>query len=307
MYVKVGTYTGSGADNPITGFGFAPVAGMIKRHASTAVALHIIKTSGVTHAKPMGANATTDDTRVTLDADGFTAKGTSVEQNSSGGTYDYIMWGADAADMAVFEYSGDTTDGRSVGSFTFTPDMAWVLPSSGTRASWRSDQTAGDSSHARFDQAVTTNIIQAFNAGSIEVGTAMNAAATTYYVAVWKKAAGVFATAEYSGDGTDDRNIAHGLSATPVYAYIQGQGTTQIGVMRFSAALDSGDITHLITNASDITDGIQAMDGTNVQLGASSTVNLVTGSPLYTLITFGENAPAAGGSNHNALLLLGVG
>lgn len=300
MYVKVGQYTGTGASNPQTGFGFAPVAGIIKRHGSTSSAVHIIKTGGVTHHKVMGLNATGDDTTVTLDADGFTALGITLETNTDTGTYDYVMIGAAAADMAVFEYTGDTTDNKDYGAFTFTPDMVWVMPSSTARMAWRCDQMAGDVSHSRWDNATTTNHIQAVGAGTIQVGTALNAA-IPYYVAVFKKAAGVFATAEYTGDGNDNRDIAHGLGATPVFTYIQTQTVSnQVGALAFS--VDAADTTHAITPAADFADGIQSMGATNVQVGANATVNLVTGSPVYSMFTFGQSLPAAGspGNSGNA-------
>jgi hypothetical protein len=303
VYVTVGTYTGSGASNPQTGFGFAPVVVFIKRHGSTNAAAQLIKTGGVTHYKAIGANAVVDDTNATLDADGFTPIANVVEINTAAGTYEYIAWGAASADMAVFEYAGDTSDNRDVGAFTFTPNMAWVLPSGTGRAMWRSDQLTGDLSQ-RFDVTATTNNIQAFGAGTIQVGTALDAGSTNYYVAVWKTATGVFALTEYAGNGSDNRDVAHGLTVSPAWAYVQTQDvSTQIGTMRFST--DVGDVSHPTTAVADAADQIQSMDATNVNLGAASTVNLTTGTPTYTLVTFGANLPSVGSSG--LLPLLGVG
>ena len=293
MYVKTGTYAGNSGTNPITGVGFAPVCMWIKRHGSTSTAAQVIKTNGVTHTKLVGFNATTDDTPVTLDSDGFTVLTAAGEVNITGGNYDYIAIGAVAADMAVFEYAGDGVDNTTVGSFGFTPDLVVVLPSSTVRPAWRSDLMVGDLSHARSDQAVVANVIQALQSGSIQVGTLLNAAGTTYYAAVFKKAAGVLSTAEYTGNGADNRDIAHGLGVTPTFIYLQSKTvTSQVGVLRFGT--DAGDVTHSIISTADAANQIQAMGATNIQVGSSDLVNLTTGSPVYSFFTFADAAPVAG-------------
>lgn len=291
MFVKTGTYTGTGASNPITGFGFAPVFLWIKRHGATSPSVQVIKTGGVSHSKANGANAVVNDTNITLDADGFTLVGNDATFNTNGGTYEYIAVGAEAADMAVFEYAGDTTDNRTVGSFSFTPDLVFVLPSSTVRPAWRCDQTAGDLSHDRYDRDVVANAVQALQSGSIQVGTSLNASATTYYVAVLKKVAGVLSTAEYIGDGLDDRNIAHGLTTTPTFAYVQGQTSANTnGLMRFGA--DVTDVAHQVVGGSDLSNRLQSIDGTNVQIGSGDEANRAAAT--FSLLTFADRVAAAG-------------
>lgn len=292
MKVKVGTYTGNGlAPNPVTGVGFAPTALWVKRLGTTGTTHLAIEVAGTTRTKA-GNLAAAWDTQgtFTLDADGFTASNNNTAINESAIVYTYIAWGAAAADCATFSYAGDASDARQVGAIGFQPDLAFVIGSTSEPTYWRSDQVAGDLSQ-HFDGKVGANRIEAFHSAGITVGTTLNSGTGTYFVLCFKKVAGVLATAEYAGNGADDRSIAHGLTATPAFTIVQQQ-IDQAGrslTMRFNT--QEGDLSNAF-NGAEAANQIQAVDDTNIQVGTSTFVN--ENLQTYTIVTFAE---VVGGGN----------
>ena len=88
----------------------------------------------------------------------------------------------------------------------------------------------------------------------------------------------IFNLVAYTGDGNDNRIVAHGLGRSPVMAWVQGI-TAQIDVIWMSGfvAGQSKD-----GNSNIITDGIKSVDATNVTLGTTNSVNQSTkGYVLY--------------------------
>jgi hypothetical protein len=305
MLVKQGTYVGSGASNPQTGIGFAPIAVFGKIHGGTSIGWWAFKDGATTHTKTHSLN-TWDAvvTSLTLDADGFTPIGSDANSNANLSNYDYIAIGAASANAAIVTWSGDNANPRDVGALSFQPDAAFLIQSNSIRPMWRTAEMAGDASQ-RYDQVATTDHIEGFHAAGITVGLTANTTGNTYWALCLKKQAGVFHTTEYVGDGVNDRNVAHGLTTTPVFAAVQPQDvTSQVFTMRFGT--DAGDVSHSALAGGDIANLIQTMDATNVQLGDDARVNQAASTPTYTLITFASTAGGGGGST-GSLLLLGVG
>lgn len=75
----------------------------------------------------------------------------------------------------------------------------------------------------------------------------------------------------YTGNGSDDRNIAHGLGRTPIFVHLLSTDSSatlapHIWCTGFAAGYSRS------TSAANL-DRIQSVDGTNVQIGANSEAN----------------------------------
>lgn len=292
MLVTSGSYTGDGTDGKGIAVGWQPSLVVVKQDGATEFVVRT-STMGADETKPSleDASALTSNLIQSFTATGFTV-GDDAAVNSNGATYYWTAWQVDSDDMAVYSYTGTGSGtNHTHASVGFTPELAWVIPAGTASMYWRSDQHPANESQ-RFNATATTGAISAFVAGGISVGaTTINSGGATYHAVVWKKVAAVLATAAYNGDGSDNRNIAHGLGATPIFALVQCQNVA-VGSAAIRFADQVGDLSFLTGSAADAANHIQAMDGTNVQVGTSNNVNRGVSAPPYTLVVFGELVPS---------------
>ena len=93
-FIKIGTYSGTGADQAITGVGFQPAVVIAKRIDSTsnwAIADDVRTTAGEGHQLyPNLTNPQSISAPWTMESDGFSLDGGGVDYNASGGTYLYM-------------------------------------------------------------------------------------------------------------------------------------------------------------------------------------------------------------------------
>lgn len=90
---KMGSYTGTGASNAITGLGFTPKMVMIKRtDAAGDWSLNYIQPSSGTTSQTVIDTSGRGATSSTLDSNGFTLDST-ANINTNGATYIYAAWG----------------------------------------------------------------------------------------------------------------------------------------------------------------------------------------------------------------------
>lgn len=78
----------------------------------------------------------------------------------------------------------------------------------------------------------------------------------------------------YTGDGNDNRDIAHGLGRTPVFVII-AQYSGSVNLCFWISGMGS---TSKTGDGNTTTNGIQAVDGTNVNIGTDTAVNNNTSS-----------------------------
>lgn len=268
-------YTGNGTtSNPITGIGYRPASVWIRREASIGTLYVSIDVSGTVYTKPSGSNVAVTTT-VSFTSDGFTLITTNTDLNETGVSYFFIAFPRDTSICDTFTYVGDGTDNRSVGSLSFTPDLAFCMPLTSARGPyWTSTKHSADSSQPLTNgAAAAANFIQSLVSGGIQVGTSLNTNLTNYYVLCFLNVSQMLSQTGYTGDGVDDRNVAHGLGVSPGLVLTQSRsGTAQNAVLRFLAqtgdiSVAAGDTVNLTTNA------IQSLDTANVNLGTNSAVN----------------------------------
>ena len=180
--MKVGTYTGNGTGQAITGVGFAPenviVLGnnaqrAVTRFAGMARTYGFDNTTGVT----TGVSS--------LDANGFSV-GNAAETNANGIAYHYIAFNDVANSVDVGSYAGNNTDNRNIATVGFQPEYVLVRAddaTTGRAATARPSSLAGDNSLFFAATAMGNNRVQALQANGFQVGTGaeVNAGAVTYY------------------------------------------------------------------------------------------------------------------------------
>lgn len=294
----VGQYTGNATSPRKIVTGFQPSLVIIKR--TTAIAGHF-------HTASMGSNQiryltnTIADTSGnfirSLESDGFNVGHSStIGDNVSGATYNYIAFKSTAGVFAEGSYTGNATDNRSITGVGFKPDMVLVKNGSNatannTRPVMNVPESYGDSGSILTATANTVNTIQALENDGFQVGTSVfaNGSGDTYY---WAAFAGVpsytasgtyeMATGTYTGNGTGV-SISD-LAFAPDLVIIKDEAANH-GVFR--TRLMSGDITaYMAAGTADFAGGITALTNNGFTIGNSTIVN--TASNTYHWQAFGN-------------------
>ncbi len=291
MYVSTGTYVGAGGTpTVVTGVGFQPLGLFIKGENAADGSL-VIAVGATVHTRVLTGTSAWDTQGTTaMGSDGFTVTGNFAAINSSGITYRFVAFGQASADCDSFTWTGDGTDNKNVGSIAFQPDVVFVIGAAATSNSkvrLRTDRYTGDSS-SPLNSVAAADFIAGFTSSGITVGTANNVNTVVYYALCFKKVAGILSTvANYTGNGSDNRDIAHGLAATPVFTLIsRTTNGADSAAIRFASQAGDNSMTVTTASAANI---IQAVDGTNVQVGTSTTVN--NNTDTYAMLNFGVAAP----------------
>ena len=181
--LQVGSYTGNGTSQPITGIGFSPeYVVILGSYADNAIQRSATMTTPYRFDDPAaGANSLNS-----LDADGFTV-GSHAQVNSSGITYHYIAWNVVPGVVAAGSYNGDGLDDRSITGVGFLPEYVIVKAdadgASCHRGVHRPSSIATDSTLNFTIGANFANGIQTLEADGFQVGTdcTVNTGGTTYH------------------------------------------------------------------------------------------------------------------------------
>jgi hypothetical protein len=170
--LRLGTYTGSGGTQSITGLAFSPEY-VIVLPANNNKAYHRTSAGGL-RSNRFDAGGDTNTGITSLDADGFSVASASAPDNLNAAavTYHYAAWNAAPGTTAVGTYAGDNTDNRPIDLPGLPPRYVIVqsLTGGGSDAIQRTATMAGDVS-INFRNAVNTNRIQALRPLGFEVGT----------------------------------------------------------------------------------------------------------------------------------------
>jgi hypothetical protein len=184
--MRVGNYTGNGANRSFTGFGFSPEAVILLGNNA---ARGVMRLSGM--ARSFGFDNTTGTTTAvtSLDADGFSL-GTAAEANTNAVAYHYVAFNDVANSIDIASYVGNNTDNRAIATVGFQPEYTLIRANdtaTGRAANARPSSVAGDNALLFTGTAMGNNRIQALQANGFQLGTStdVNANAITYhYLAV---------------------------------------------------------------------------------------------------------------------------
>jgi hypothetical protein len=189
--LKVGSYSGNGATQSVSGAGFSPeYAAVFSAGAQNAVQRY----SGMTTSFQFDGDTGNAQRITSLDGNGFSV-GTQNTVNSSGTAYHWIAFNDSAGLLDVGSYAGNGADPRSVTGVGFQPEYVMVRGSSiatPRQGVHRPASLAGDST-LRFDATGNfTNNIQTLQSDGFEVGgdSNVNYSGTTYHYLAARDTAG---------------------------------------------------------------------------------------------------------------------
>lgn len=302
MISNSGSYTGNGTTQNVTAPGAAAGLVLIKVAGSIA-AMWCSAMPAASYKAATGSTALVTTNGITQHASGFTV-GSDATINANGLTYDYVCV-CDNADgnFSAISYTGNATDNRdlTLTGLSGTPDAAWVLGDTAQPVARRTSTMSGDQS-GTYTTSLTTNLIQAFGSGTIQVGTSaiVNGNGITYYAVALKAVVGLFAVVTYTGDGTDNRDIT-GVGFSPDNIITKSASTDE---PPFYPKRFTTDTCHHLTASADASDRIQARVSDGFTVGANVRVNANGVAYHATAWKDGTTAPP---TSTNRLLSLGVG
>lgn len=283
--MKTGTYTGTGANQTITGIGFRPDLVIIKDDTTQ---LAVFRTSMMQGDITAHMSSGVSDFALgitSLNADGFSL-GTSTITNTNALTYQYQAFGnaynpytnSGASDFAVGLYYGNAIDNRDIKELPFSPSFIAIKRSAGSVGVFRTSANTGDQSNYFGATAQTSNIIQSFTGNNFQIGTGIesNAAGSNYRFFAFA-AGSKFSVGTYTGNGIDNRNIT-----APAFdvglAWIK-RSTAVAAVFRSNTLV--GDLTQYFTATANAAGRIKAFITNGFRLGTQTEVNANAGIYYY--------------------------
>lgn len=308
MLCKVGSYVGNGsAGHAITGVGFQPDVVLVKGGANWLFGVTSTMAADATRIMAYSASDLYAGYITALGADGFTV-GSSSEINANGATFYYLALKADAADLKVGSYTGNSGT-QAITGVGFAPNAVLTLPGAGLgRPTYlkTSDMASTASLWIGNGGSVVTDRITALGADgfTLAADADVNFSGGTYHYLALKTAAGVFEPLTYTGNGADDRSIAT-ASFTPDAAFLKGNTVTASTAAALRFAGETGDNSFQIDQTAEAANKIQSLITNGVQVGTDASVNENTKS--YYGLLFKQAAGGGSPSGSARMLLLGVG
>ena len=221
--LKVGSYTGNGTSQAITGAGFSPEYVAVMSAAGRDA---VNRFSGMTNTFDFEDDKGIADRITSLDADGFSV-GANDRVNRSAETYHYIAVNEFAGSTDVGTYSGNATDDRSITGVGFQPEYVMVRANDAATNRKQNhkfvSQTDPNASFFRAEAAYATGV-KAFLSDGFKLGTdgSVNASGVTYHYLAFENTGGACSVpGEQMLVATDDTFIeedkpadTHGAEAT---------------------------------------------------------------------------------------------
>jgi len=292
--VATGSFTGNGTARTIShGLGVAPKVVMLWLDEDAETAGYVLRTDQ--HISATSIQFPTGSGNSRLAADMITGMnsttfslGTASSVNETSSSYQWIAYAGTG--VATGSYDGNGVDDRNVPhGLGTTPKMLFVWPDTNnitTGMCARTDRYSGDISHCwrlgTLNTDRSANKIQAMDGTNFQLGTDshVNANGTAYK---WFALAGPSVqTGSYTGNSIDDRDIPHGLSATPSMAFVWADSDNGVNGPIVRSNQHVGDISIHFFGATFPSgrgaEKIQAMSATSFQVGGVGSINF-SGSP----------------------------
>jgi hypothetical protein len=291
--LATGSYTGNGA-NPraITGLGFHPDVVIVKVNWSAAnpnQSAAVVKTSTLTGAasKPLsGAQNTSNNDVLSLDADGFTVGSTTAVNNATtcGGACTYY-WVALRANpnVRVGTYTGNNGT-QAITGLGFSPAYVIVIPGNNNAVVQRTSQDASSylfSAGAALAGRITSLDPDGFSVAD-SANPSVNAQNVVYHYVAFNEVPGQLRVGTYAGTGAT-RNVT-GVGFQPRFVVAKGLAPATPDAFQRSDAMP-GATSINFQNASNTT-SITALQADGFQVGAGTGVN-AAGS-TYSYVAFGS-------------------
>jgi hypothetical protein len=193
--LKVGSYTGNGTSQALTGAGFSPEYVAVMAATNTAA---VNRFSGMTNTFDFDDDKGIAARITSLDADGFSI-GNNAAVNSNGTTYHYVAFNEIAGVIDTGTYTGNATNDRSITGVGFQPNYLMVRANDAATNRKTSQkflaQADPNASYFSATAAYATGI-KALESDGFKLGTdgSVNASGITYHYLAFKHTAGGCAT-----------------------------------------------------------------------------------------------------------------
>ncbi len=281
--MKTGSYTGTGASNPITGLGFRPDLVIVK--ANTAQL-------GVFRTKTMQGNSTAYFSNnvanfangiTSLNADGFTVN-TAAQTNSVGVTYQWQAFGnafdpydnSGSSDFAVGSFYGNQLI-RNITRLPWQPDMVTIKTNTTQVGVWKPSSLAGNSTAYFGATANAANVIQALNSDGFQVGANAQSNSNTVlsHWFAFKNGAN-FTAGSYSGTGAAQSITTAGHRSENVWV----KRSTGVNAVNRPVSL-SGNSTQYLVATANVADRITGFVKNGFRVGGNQTETNASGGTYY--------------------------
>jgi hypothetical protein len=281
--MKTGSYTGTGASNPITGLGFSPDLVIIK--ANTAQL-------GVFRTKTMKGDSTAYFSNnvanfaggiTSLNADGFTVN-TAAQTNSAGVAYQWQAFGnafdpydnSGSSDFAVGSFYGNQLV-RNITRLPWQPDMVALKTNTTQVGVWKPSSLAGNSTAYFGATANAANVIQAINPDGFQVGanTQSNSNTVLSHWFAFKNGAN-FTAGSYTGTGATQSITTAGHRSENVWV----KRSTAVNAVSKPVNLSGNNSQYFVATA-NVADRITAFVKGGFRLGGNQTETNTSGGTYY--------------------------
>ena len=285
-YQKFGSYSGSGSDGNSITTGFKPDFVMVKRTNDSGgwLIFDTKRSDGNPVDDRLEANnsqaeqTNSNNKYITVSATGFAANNSDTELNASGSTY--IYWAVAknlpsnttlASSFNAAFYAGSSTNGRTISTYGFKPDLVWnkALDDSGY-SHFLTDSLRGGNkviqSNSTGAETTRADNIVSFDSGGYTIdndGTS-NYYRTSYIAWGWKagnqwqsnvngtqgslvnvNTANGFSIVKWKTNGSSSQTVGHGLSSTPELVIYKRLDSSQDWFVETDAIDDSYDYGNL--------------------------------------------------------------
>lgn len=282
--MAVGSYSGNGTSQAITGLSFSPDLVIVKYTDLAAGQYAVFRTrlmGGATcTAYLAAATANFASGIISLDSGGFTV-GSHTTVNTSGNVYYWEAFGnafnpltsSGSANFAIGAYTANDIDNRNITRVGFQPDFLAVKRSGSNYGTWRTSAQSGDLSSLFSANSEATDYIQALNTDGFQIGISdpVSYGANLHWWFAFKSGSN-FSVNSYSGTGAAQNITSVGFQPDLVWVK---RTTATNGVFRSSAL--SGDYTHYFANSAITTDRITAFISSGFSVGGSRAETNVSG------------------------------
>lgn len=267
LTLSVGSYTGAGNPQCISGVGFQPVLVIIKAVTDEWAVWRSSAMEGDSTAYFANARPNVEGAIRSLDPDAFSLDLDSTTNNRI--TYHYVAF-ADSPDINVGSYLGDGSNGRSI-TVGFQPALVFLKRDGDGPAVWSSLAHAEGVSSFFHEEEDRDDLILALEPDGFQVSSdpLVNAGDSTYHYVAFREAPGLLQTGTYSGDGSDDREITVDLQ--PDYVWVKRSTAKSAAVQRPRSL--SGDETLGFMKAGNGTNEILALLPDGFRVGSEPSVN----------------------------------
>ena len=285
MRVASGSYTGNGTSQTIS-VGFAPRFVVVKQVGAGSVQSCIKYDSMPSGSSHAGSGGMTTNGITAFGSSDFSV-GSDAEVNTNASTYHWFAIGGTSSEITSGTYTGNGSS-QTV-NVTIDPVMVMSVSESGGWKAWCTDGCSGVGTmlwSGIFE--VSSSRITALTSSGFTVGNAnQNLSGQTYDWIAFAAVAGSCEEVEYTGNGSDNRNIS--CSFTPEVVIVSAQSASFSGVFRDGN--ESTDTSHRMSNAADAANWIQTIGSNNFQVGSDTRVNQNT--TVYTAIVFKDVTPVS--------------